>query len=122
VLDPVLDGAMVDLKCLDSAIHVALTGADNARTLDSIARLASRGKLHEVRLLILPGRNDDPQLLEATGDWLADIDPRMRIKVIGFRRHGTRPTPIPLVEPSRKHLEHCADIVAARGDFSVTVV
>lgn len=122
LLDPVLDGAMVDLKCLDPAIHVALTGSDNARTLDSITRLAGRGKLHEVRLLILPGRNDDVQLLEATGDWLADIDPRMRLKVIGFRRHGTRPTPIPLVEPSREHLERCAGIVAARGDFSVTVV
>jgi YjjW family glycine radical enzyme activase len=122
LLDPVLDGAMVDLKCLDPAIHVEITGADNTRTLDSIVRLAQDGKLYEVRLLILPGRNDDPELLTATGAWLADIDPRLRIKVIGFRRHGTRPSPIPLVEPTREHLQRCADLVAARGDFVVTVV
>jgi pyruvate-formate lyase-activating enzyme len=34
--------------------------------------------------------NDDPATLERTTRWLLDVDPDMRIKVIGFRRHGVR--------------------------------
>ena len=40
-----------------------------------------------------PGVNDDPDLLRRTAEWLAAIDPRMRVKLIAFRR--TAPTPRP---------------------------
>ena len=75
LLDPVLDAAMVDLKCFDDAIHRRMTGSGNERILASIRLLAARGKLHEVRLLLIPGVNDADDLLAATGRWLADVDP-----------------------------------------------
>jgi len=87
---PVTDGVMLDLKALDPGVHRALTGSDNTLVLDSIRSLAATGKLYEVRLLLVPGVNDDPATLDRTVRWLLDVDPAMRIKVIGFRHHGVR--------------------------------
>lgn len=122
LLDPVLDAAMVDLKCLDDGIHRRITGSGNARVLASIELLAARGKLHEVRLLLLPGINDADELLVATGAWLAGIDPRMRVKVIGFRNHGVRPSPIPLREPDAAQRAYYAEVLAGQGDFDLVLV
>lgn len=122
VLAPVMDAAMVDLKCFDNDIHRRLTGADNTKVLATIANLAGRGKLYEVRLLMLPGHNDSDELVTRTGRWLASIDPRLRVKVIGFRRHGVRPTPVPLVEPTPDQLAHYREVLAAQGDFDLVVV
>lgn len=119
---PVTDGVMVDLKCLDPAIHRRITGSANDRTLRTIEHLAAEGHLHEVRLLMLPGLNDDDALLATTGRWLADIDPTMRLKVIGFRHHGVRPSPLPLVEPTPEQRRHYGDVLAAQGDFEITVI
>jgi pyruvate formate lyase activating enzyme len=88
---PVSDGFMVDLKALDAGVHRRLTGRDNALVLDSIRYLHHHRRLHEVRLLLVPGFNDSPDQLTRTARWLADLDPLLRIVVIGFRRHGVRP-------------------------------
>lgn len=122
LLRDVMDAAMVDLKCLDPGIHRHLTGFDNAPTLASIETLHRRGQLHEVRLLIIPGVNDADDLLTDTARWLADIDPRMRVRIIGFRRHGIRPTAVPLREPSGVERAHYGDLVRRVADLQVTVV
>ncbi|MFM2076662.1 MAG: hypothetical protein RJA49_552 [Actinomycetota bacterium] len=107
-LAPVTDGAMIDLKCFDPAIHQQMTGQPNAPVLRSIELLAGMGKLYEVRLLIVAGLNDDPALLRRTGEWLASVDPAMRVKVIGFRRHGARPHEPELPEPTPDQLVDAA--------------
>jgi YjjW family glycine radical enzyme activase len=122
LLDPVMDAAMIDLKCFDDAIHRRLVGASNTEVLASIRLLAGRGKLSEVRLLIVPGQNDADSLLSLTGSWLASVDPRMRLKVIGFRHHGVRPSAVPLPEPSAEQREHYADVLRREGDFDLVVV
>ncbi len=91
-LAPVMDGAMIDLKCLDDTIHRSMTGQSNAPVLRSIVELHDLGLLYEVRLLLVPGVNDDLALVARTGAWLAAVDPDIRVKVIGFRCHGVRPT------------------------------
>jgi YjjW family glycine radical enzyme activase len=121
-LDEVMDAAMIDLKCLDEAIHQQITGTSNAQTLASIKLLAARGKLHEVRLLLMAGVNDRDDLLAETGRWLAGVDPTMRIKVIGYRRHGVRPASIPLVEPTGEQRNHYAEVIGRHGEFTAVVV
>jgi pyruvate-formate lyase-activating enzyme len=81
---------MVDLKALDPDLHIALTDSPNDDVKLSIQRLAEAGKLHEVRLLLVPGVNDTDDQLRRTANWLLSVDPAMRIKVIGFRGHGVR--------------------------------
>jgi pyruvate formate lyase activating enzyme len=115
-LAPVMDGAMIDLKCLDEGIHVQMTGQSNAPVLRSIELLAGMNLLYEVRLLILHGVNDGRSLLHRTGQWLASIDPAMRVKVIGFRAHGARPHDPELVEPT------VGDLTAAAANVQVAAL
>jgi pyruvate formate lyase activating enzyme len=121
-LAPVMDGAMIDLKCLDPAIHEQMTGQANHQVLASITHLHGLGLLHEVRLLLLAGVNDDPELLRRTAEWLSAIDPRMRVKLIGFRPHGARPHDPAMVEPTPESLQEAADLLQAIAPFEVCVV
>lgn len=90
LLMPVTDGVMLDLKAFDDDVHRAITGSSNTAVLEAIRLLSGAGKLHEVRLLLVPGVNDGEQALRRTVEWLRTVDPGMRVRVIGFRRHGTR--------------------------------
>lgn len=121
-LAPVMDGAMIDLKCLDPDIHREMTGQPNDRVLASIRHLHGIGRLHEVRLLMLAGVNDDPELLRRSASWLAEVDPAMRVKVIGFRPHGARPHDPPLVAPTPEQLADAADVLRTVAPFELTVV
>jgi len=85
-----MDGAMIDLKAIDPDVHLALTGRPNDRVLASIRQLAAVDRLAEVRLLIVPGANDDVQQLAATARWLRAVDPIPNVVVQGFRHDGTR--------------------------------
>jgi pyruvate formate lyase activating enzyme len=119
---PMMDGAMIDMKCLDPEIHRAITGQPNDQVLESIRYLGALDRLYEVRLLLVPGVNDDPALLDRTAQWLADIDPTMRVKLIGFRGHGVRPATSPLAEPTTDQLRSYEAIFATRGLFNLCVV
>ena len=121
-LAPVMDGAMIDLKCLDPQIHHDMTGQPNDNVLAGIRQLQGLGLLYEVRLLLLAGVNDDPSLLVRTAEWLAAVDPGMRIKLIGFRRHGTRPHVPELVEPSADALRAAAELLQATAPFQICVI
>ncbi len=121
-LAPVMDGAMIDLKCLDPEIHQALTGHSNERVLPSIRRLHDLGLLYEVRLLVLAGLNDDHDLMHRTAQWLAAVDPHMRVKLIAFRGHGARPHDPPLVEPSTDAMESVADLFRDIAQLDVHIV
>ena len=90
LLLPVTDGVMVDLKALDPGLHLELTGVGNDEVLATIRHAAARARLYEVRLLLVPGINDSAEQLQRTADWLLSVDPALRLKVIGFRRHGAR--------------------------------
>ena len=117
-----MDGAMIDLKCLDPAIHRNMTGQSNEMVMASIVQLHAMGLLYEVRLLLLAGVNDDPALLQRTTAWLADIDPEMRVKVIGFRNHGVRPHDPPLNEPTLDSLQRAADLFLNFASFDVSLI
>lgn len=121
-LASVMDGAMVDLKCLDPAIHDRMTGQPNDAVLDSIGHLHAIGKLYEVRLLLARDVNDAPLLLERTAGWLADIDPTMRVTLISMRPHGVRSRYAGLAGPSAEQMAAIRQQFAAVSDFRLTVV
>lgn len=121
-LAPVMDGAMIDLKCLDADIHRTMTGQPNDQVLATIRYLDAVGKLYEVRLLLIPGVNDDEELLRVTADWLADLNPLLRLKLIGFRPHGVRPNERELVQPTAEHMTRYRDVFAHRAQFNVCFV
>lgn len=114
-LAPVTDGVMLDLKAFDPVVHRFLTGRSNDRALASIRQLADLGLLHEVRLLLIPGHNDDAAALAATARFLVDVDPDLRVRVLGFRHHGTRSVADGFAEPSLDDLRRAADVLASHG-------
>lgn len=118
-LAPVMDGAMIDLKCLDPQTHRTMTGQPNDQVLETIRHLDALGKLYEVRLLLIPGVNDDPDLLRRTAEWLADLNPLLRLKLIGFRPCGVRPNERELVQPTAEQISLYRDVFASRAQFSV---
>ena len=122
LLEPVMDAAMLDLKAFDDDVHRELTGSSNERVLASIELLASRGQLYEVRLLLVAGRNDSDEQMRRTGAYLARVAPGVRVKVIGFRRHGVRPVGQGLAEPLRERLEEVAAVLRAEGIGEIVVV
>ncbi|MDP1851665.1 MAG: radical SAM protein [Candidatus Planktophila sp.] len=89
-LAPFTDGVMLDLKALDNASHIALTGNSNEVVLESIKFLDSINRLFEVRLLLVPGHNDSDEELIKTAVWLKSINPDMKIKINAFKNHGVR--------------------------------
>ena len=90
LLLPRTEGVMLDLKALDLGTHLELTGHSNFSVLRSLDRLALAGKLAEVRLLVVPGRNDTEDALRRTGEYVASHAPGVPVRVIGFRPHGVR--------------------------------
>jgi len=121
-LDPVMDGAMIDLKAFDDDVHRRMTGQSNVPVLRSIERLAAAGKLHEVRLLLLPGVNDASEHLARAAAWLRGVDPGMRVKVIGFRCHGVRPIAGDVPEPTAEAMAGYAEVLRGEGIERVVVV
>ena len=121
-LMPWMDAAMIDLKALDPDVHHYLTGESNERVLASIEHLARTGHLYEVRLLLVPEVNDDATQLRATARWLAGMDPSTRVKLIGFRRHGTRRIAAHFAEMTAGRLSDARDILTGSGLRNVVVV
>ncbi len=119
---PVTDGAMIDLKALDPETHIDMTGADNRPVLESIRYLAEWQRLYEVRLLMVPGKNDSPGMVEKTARWLYDVDPSMRIKLIGFRQNGVRPQYAHIPEADPRHLEELSEIIRGVGIEELVLV
>jgi pyruvate formate lyase activating enzyme len=119
---PVTEGFMVDLKALDPDVHRRLTGRGNELVLDSIRYLHARGRLAEVRLLLVPGFNTDDEQLERTATWLADLDPAVRVVVIGFRRHGVRPQFAHIPEADPTLLDHARELLVHAGLENVVTV
>jgi pyruvate-formate lyase-activating enzyme len=88
---PVLDGAMIDLKAADPSLHHDLTGASNTQVMSSVRYLAGRGKLAEVRLLVIEGVTDTDDELERWAEFVASVDADVPVRLMAFRHAGTRP-------------------------------
>lgn len=122
LLASVMDGAMIDLKAFDADTHRDMTGVANTTVLKSIQYLADLDLLHEVRLLIVPSLNDSLEDAARTAAWLRTVDPSMSLKVIGFRKHGTRPEAARFVEPDLGSLTAIGDTYRAAGFTDVSIV
>ena len=85
---PYLDGAMIDLKSWQNETHQWLVGRENHRVLSSINFLAEHQKLHEVRLLHIPGKSDLDAEVEQVGRYLSSLPESVAIRLNAFQHHG----------------------------------
>ncbi len=112
-----------DLKAYSEALHIALTGVTNRRTLENFLRA---GELLERRkepppltasTLLVPGYVDAEEV-EAIARFMADIDPTIPYSLLAFYpAHHLKDLP----PTSRKHAERCKDVALAQGLKRVNV-
>ncbi|MDR0397449.1 MAG: glycyl-radical enzyme activating protein [Oscillospiraceae bacterium] len=110
---------LYDIKAADPQTHRRLTGADNARILENLARLSESGARIWIRAPYIPGFNHG----EARA--IADICSRVnaeRVEIVGYHRLGEskyaalgRSGGIDPEPPSRAELEAVRDAFAERG-------
>jgi pyruvate-formate lyase-activating enzyme len=122
LLAGVMDGAMIDLKAIDPDVHRVLTGRSNERVLASLRRLTVLRRLTEVRLLVVPGANDDPDQIAITARWLNSLDPMPRVVVQGMRHDGVRPIGHLFREANAEDLERFSATLVEHGLPSTHVV
>lgn len=114
-LAPFTEGVMVDLKALDPVVHQQLTGRGNETVLASIRQLARLERLHEIRMLIVPGMNDSAEQMAATAEFLGEVDSGVPVVLLGFRHDGTRPAARRWREATAEDLDAVYDALVAGG-------
>jgi len=116
-----MDGASLDVKTIDPAEHLTLTGAPVDRVLTNLDLLAKAGKLYEVRTVIVPERLDNHRTIREVAQRIAAY-PDVRYKLIRFRPYGVRGEWQSTSEPRDELMEELAAIARACGVGVVELV
>lgn len=107
---PYIDAFNIDLKGFDQSVY-DITGG-KLETVKNTIEQAHEDAHVEVTTLLVPGINDDMDLLDKEATWLAGIDPDMPLHLTRFfpqYRYANRPaTPLPMLmkahEVASRHL------------------
>jgi len=83
-----LDLVLLGIKTWDRERHRALTGRDNAPTLELARRLAARRLPIWVRFVLVPGLTDDPSDISEIAAFAAKLGNVERVEVLAFHQMG----------------------------------
>jgi pyruvate formate lyase activating enzyme len=83
-----IDLVMLDFKTWDSERHRALTGMDNAPTIEFARRLAARKLPIWLRYVLVPDLTDDPEDVGKTAAFAAGLGNVSRVDVLPFHQMG----------------------------------
>ncbi|MDP2740328.1 MAG: YjjW family glycine radical enzyme activase [Pseudorhodobacter sp.] len=118
---PLTDGAMLDIKAFDAALHRELTGRDNAHSLASARLLHREGKLYELRYLMVPGKTDSAAELARLIAFARELGGDLRIKLNAYQHHGVQGTARDWPKMPRAGVEAAAAELRAAGVGNVVV-
>ena len=107
MIHPYLDAANVDLKAFDDKFYRDYCGAKLGPVKETLVSMKSMGILVEVTTLIIPGLNDDPDLLGALARFLAEeLGPETPWHISRFhptyRLTDRPPTPVKTLTQARE--------------------
>jgi pyruvate formate lyase activating enzyme len=83
-----IDLVLLGIKTWDRERHRALTGRDNAPTLELARRLAARKLPVWVRFVLVPGLTDDPDDIARIAAFAAELGNVERVEVLPFHQMG----------------------------------
>lgn len=86
----VLDGVMLDIKAYDEKTHMKITGASNKQALKNLVFLAERGKLEEIRVVVIPDVTDTVDIIKEAGKLLSEKEKGVILRLIKYRPIGVR--------------------------------
>ncbi len=112
-LCPYLDAANLDLKGMSEEYYRDMSGGSLAPVLRSLRILHEEGVHLEVTTLIVPGRNDSPEMIRRQCEWMVEnLGPDVPLHFSRFHPQykltDLPPTPV-------ETLEHARDIAHAAG-------
>ena len=83
-----VDLFLFDLKTLDDEKHREFTGVSNGQILENLRHLADLGKEVIVRIPIIPGVNDDPSEIRASGSFVSSLGNVREIHLLPYHTTG----------------------------------
>jgi len=84
----VADGVMLDVKAWDKDTFARLTHGDADTVKRNLAYLATRDKIEELRIVVVPGWNDPEDTIAGIAQTLDEKVASTKLKLIRFRRFG----------------------------------
>ena len=107
---PYLDAANIDLKSFSDSIYQRISGGHLQPVLDTILAMRDTGVWIEITNLIIPGINDDMEMIRQMCRWLADH--HLAQAPLHFSRFFPRykmqsipPTPLPTLQSAKRIAE-----------------
>lgn len=100
----VTSGVMLDVKAMDNADHIRITGSGNREVLENLRYLHSQRKLTEIRIVVVPDLYDPISNARKLLDYICDLYGKIpfNIKFIAYRRQGVRKIYDNMAEPSER--------------------
>ena len=95
-----VDSFMIDIKAYSLQIHKKITGFSNEKIIDSIHYLNTKGKLKELRFVLVPGYNNGVDEIRKISNLMNTLSPSVAKVLIKMRKHGIREKYASLNEPS----------------------
>ena len=101
-----IDAACIDLKGFTAELYRDLVGGELEPVLATLETLKEKGIHTEIVNLLIPGMNDDPEMLRAMCRWIkrqlgADVPLHFYRFYPRYRLKGIPPTPVPTLERAR---------------------
>jgi len=100
-----VDGFMIDLKAYSPEIHKQLTGFTNEKVLNSIQYLNLKGKLKELRFVLVPDYNNSKEEIEKISGLMKKLSSEVKKVLVKMRKHGIRENYALLNEPDQDETE-----------------
>lgn len=119
-----IDGVMLDIKAWTKEDHLRVTDADNGIIRRNLQFLAERGKLEEVRTVIVPELYDCAGTVRETARLLKPYlaAKSIRYKIIAYRPMGVRERYRGFRSPTQEELAALRDIAAAEGMKDIVLI
>ena len=106
---PFCDMFLYDFKCADSARHKELTGSGNELIMENLRRLSQTGKNIEIRMIMVPKHNMEPEHISAAGAFLSQLNNISAVRLLSYHSMARskfkavgHPDTMPDVEPPKK--------------------
>ncbi|MGK9173696.1 glycyl-radical enzyme activating protein [Yokenella regensburgei] len=84
-----VDLVSYDIKALDPEIHLACTGVDNHLILENARAIAAMGKSMQVRMVIVPTQNDQPEDIRKRLDFIRTLGSAvLQVDILEYHIYG----------------------------------
>lgn len=118
----VTDSVMLDIKAFSEKDHLTVTACDNKKVLENALLLAEKGKLFEVRTVVVPRLYDAGQTILETGKLLKEYAKSVRYKIIAYRPMGVREAYSHYPVPEQELLENYAEKLRKIGWKDIVII